>query len=187
MSKEIELTRRKVLGSAAVVGAASAGAGAGTFAYFSDDETVEDNTIGAGTLELDVGDGGGGSFSYSFSEIAPGQSTTVSATIENTGTIDAGEVLVDTSTDTGSDSNNLATQLDIDAVRWNGTEITSSVSASTVQELTNNTLELTPAPASGGNIVLEADVTFNSGAQNGYQGVSVDVDHTFTLNQVEDQ
>lgn len=185
MSKNIELTRRKVLGSAAVVGAASAGAGAGTFAYFSDDESVNDNTIGAGTLELDVGDGSGGSFSYGFSEIAPGQSATVSATIENTGTIDAGEVIVSTTTDIGSDSENLATQLNITEIRWNGSAISSP--PATVEALTSNNLELTPAPTSGSSIDLEVDVTFDSGAGNDYQDVSVDVDHTFTLNQVEDQ
>ena len=50
--KDIELTRRRVLGGAATIGAASAAAGAGTFAYFSDTESSTGNTVDAGTLNI---------------------------------------------------------------------------------------------------------------------------------------
>ncbi|GCF14650.1 hypothetical protein Harman_25850 [Haloarcula mannanilytica] len=49
----IELTRRRVLGGIATVGAASAAVGAGTFAAFSDTEESTGNTISAGTLDLE--------------------------------------------------------------------------------------------------------------------------------------
>ncbi|WP_336023153.1 YncE family protein [Halobellus salinisoli] len=70
---EFDLTRRKVLGSIGVIGAASAGAGLGTSALFSDTETFEENTITAGTLDLKVdweehyydGSSGGEYVSYS--------------------------------------------------------------------------------------------------------------------------
>ncbi|UTF52005.1 vWA domain-containing protein [Natronosalvus rutilus] len=48
----IELTRRKILGSVGAVGLAGAGAGLGTSAYFSDEETFRNNTINAGEFDL---------------------------------------------------------------------------------------------------------------------------------------
>lgn len=54
MTNEFELSRRKILGSAGIIGAAAAGAGFGTSAYFSDREVFEDNTITAGELDLRI-------------------------------------------------------------------------------------------------------------------------------------
>ncbi|MDR5671572.1 SipW-dependent-type signal peptide-containing protein [Halalkaliarchaeum sp. AArc-GB] len=48
------ISRRKVLAGLGMVGVASAGAGFGTTAYFSDEETFEGNTLTAGQLELSV-------------------------------------------------------------------------------------------------------------------------------------
>ncbi|WP_227015628.1 SipW-dependent-type signal peptide-containing protein [Haloarcula sp. JP-L23] len=48
----IELSRRKVLAGIGTVGVASAGAGLGTTAFFSDEETFEGNTLTAGKLDL---------------------------------------------------------------------------------------------------------------------------------------
>ncbi|WP_049984810.1 SipW-dependent-type signal peptide-containing protein [Halobellus rufus] len=70
---EFDLTRRKVLGSIGAIGAASAGAGLGTSALFNDQESFEENTITAGTLDLKVdweehyydGSSGGEYVSYS--------------------------------------------------------------------------------------------------------------------------
>ncbi len=50
----IGLSRRRVLGGLGAVGIASAGAGLGTTAYFSDQQTFEGNTLTAGTLALSV-------------------------------------------------------------------------------------------------------------------------------------
>ncbi|WP_338741348.1 vWA domain-containing protein [Haloplanus salilacus] len=49
---EFDLSRRKVLGAIGAIGAASAGAGLGTSALFSDQETFEDNRLVAGELDL---------------------------------------------------------------------------------------------------------------------------------------
>ncbi|MDQ2053891.1 SipW-dependent-type signal peptide-containing protein [Halobellus sp. H-GB7] len=51
---EFDLSRRKVLGALGAVGAASAGAGLGTTAYFNDTESFEGNTLTAGELDLKV-------------------------------------------------------------------------------------------------------------------------------------
>ncbi len=51
---KIGLSRRKMLVGLGAVGVASAGAGLGTTAFFSDEESFQDNTITAGQFELMV-------------------------------------------------------------------------------------------------------------------------------------
>ena len=48
----IRLSRRKMLGGVGAIGLASAGAGLGTTAYFSDEESFTDNSLTAGELDL---------------------------------------------------------------------------------------------------------------------------------------
>ncbi|WP_240729979.1 SipW-dependent-type signal peptide-containing protein [Halalkalirubrum salinum] len=48
------LSRRKLLGGLGAIGVASTGAGLGTSAYFSDEESFEDNSLEAGQLDLNV-------------------------------------------------------------------------------------------------------------------------------------
>jgi predicted ribosomally synthesized peptide with SipW-like signal peptide len=48
------LSRRKLLAGIGAIGAASAGAGLGTSAYFSDTETFQNNSLTAGTLDMSV-------------------------------------------------------------------------------------------------------------------------------------
>ena len=52
--KLYNLSRRRVLGGLGAIGLASAGAGLGTSAFFSDEETFENNTIVAGSLDMKV-------------------------------------------------------------------------------------------------------------------------------------
>ncbi|MEF8855833.1 MAG: SipW-dependent-type signal peptide-containing protein [Haloplanus sp.] len=54
MSREIDFTRRKALAALGSIGVASASAGLGTSAYFSDHETFENNQLTAGTLDMTV-------------------------------------------------------------------------------------------------------------------------------------
>ncbi|AXR76343.1 SipW-dependent-type signal peptide-containing protein [Natrarchaeobaculum sulfurireducens] len=54
MTKKIKLTRRKALAGIGAIGAASAGAGLGTSAFFSDREAFEGNTLTAGELDLRI-------------------------------------------------------------------------------------------------------------------------------------
>ncbi|MEZ3145310.1 SipW-dependent-type signal peptide-containing protein [Halobaculum sp. MBLA0143] len=49
-----DLSRRKMLAGLGAVGLASAGAGLGTSAFFSDTEELENNSITAGTLDMSV-------------------------------------------------------------------------------------------------------------------------------------
>jgi len=54
MTDEFDISRRKALAALGTIGVASAGAGLGTSAYFSDQETFENNQLVAGTLDLGV-------------------------------------------------------------------------------------------------------------------------------------
>jgi predicted ribosomally synthesized peptide with SipW-like signal peptide len=55
MSQKFNISRRKALAALGTVGVASAGAGFGTSAYFSDTESFDDNTVTAGELDMKVG------------------------------------------------------------------------------------------------------------------------------------
>ncbi len=50
----VDISRRHALGALGTIGLASAGAGIGTSAYFSDEEPYEDNQLTAGTLDMVV-------------------------------------------------------------------------------------------------------------------------------------
>jgi len=54
MTEKYDLSRRKVLGGLATIGVAGAGAGLGTSALYSDEETFVNNQITAGTTNLAV-------------------------------------------------------------------------------------------------------------------------------------
>ena len=92
-----ELTRRRVLGGVAAVGAAGTGAGVGTWAYFQDTERSTGNTIDAGTLDLKVSDsdegfGDGVSGTWTISNAEPGDSVLADATLQNAGSLEADHV-----------------------------------------------------------------------------------------------
>jgi predicted ribosomally synthesized peptide with SipW-like signal peptide len=53
--ERFDISRRKALAALGTIGVASAGAGLGTSAYFSDQETFENNQLMAGTLDVGVG------------------------------------------------------------------------------------------------------------------------------------
>ena len=85
-SSSIELNRRRVLGALGTVGVASAGAGAGTFALFSDTESSTGNSVQAGTLDLTLSNGG--SATLTASDVAPGDSGTSVLQLNNDGNLD---------------------------------------------------------------------------------------------------
>ncbi len=120
--KDIELTRRRVLGGLVTVGGASAAAGAGTFAFFSDTEDSTGNTIEAASLNLTIdgeddtetttvtatGTNGNG--------IVPGDSGSGSSSITNDGDIDGyiDVSITDASTNALADNLNVAVFIDDD-------------------------------------------------------------------------
>jgi len=127
----IELTRRRVLGGIATVGAASAAAGAGTFAFFSDTETSTDNAVQAGTVDLNSPNS---TVSYSVGdEIAPGESFTLQIETTYTGSIDGVTLnlnaqLAEPSSDPDSSNESTDNTTDLSA-----TQFASAVTASTAK------------------------------------------------------
>lgn len=93
MSNGIELTRRRALGGLATIGVASAGAGAGTMALFSDRETSSGNSVRAGTLDLLLGNGPVWSTSVG-ANLAPGDRFSGTVDLTNDGTLPADHVEV---------------------------------------------------------------------------------------------
>ncbi|WP_277555483.1 TasA family protein [Halobaculum limi] len=85
-SSSFELSRRGVLGGLVTMGAASAAAGAGTVALFSDEETSANNTVQAGTLDLTV-NGSGSNAVIDVSNVVPEGSGSDSTTLRNAGTL----------------------------------------------------------------------------------------------------
>lgn len=136
--RKIEITRRRVLGGVVTIGAASAAAGAGTFAMFSDEETSDGNTIQAGTLDLEVTEGD--TWSFGIGNAIPGESSgTASLEIQSSGSISGNHVelafdVTETeatrtegtdSGDTAPDSaEGMATLFKVDTATYNGTPLT---------------------------------------------------------------
>lgn len=84
-NKSIELTRRRALGSIAIVGAAGAGLGAGTGAYFSDSVESQDNTIEAGDIDLRTNGNNAATTTIDVGPVAPGESGSSSLQVSNVG------------------------------------------------------------------------------------------------------
>ena len=91
------MLNKKMLLSLLVIGVVSVSAGAGTWAYFTDTETSEDNTFTAGTLDLLVNGINPGETNYAFdeSDLYPGWEDTYAVTFTNDGSINAAELLMD--------------------------------------------------------------------------------------------
>lgn len=133
------LTRRRALAGVAGIGLASAGAGAGTLAYFSDSERSTGNAIETGTMELSVSNGY--TYEYSFKDVAPGDERALLQVADgewadrdlefdgdavNTGSVDADCLSVyiehETTPGEGSDASSMEEHLEIATLNWEGSE-----------------------------------------------------------------
>src|SRR4051794_5590389 len=102
-------TTRKVVGSLAIVGAAAAVAGLGTYGNFTDSSTPIDTTVSTGTLSINVAQPGGVvAIPVTTNNFVPGDSLTRAVNLVNDGGADLGSVTV-TSTLTSAPSNILTT------------------------------------------------------------------------------
>jgi len=80
----LDFTRRKALAALGSIGITSAGAGLGTSAYFSDQETFENNQLTAGTLDMTV------AWTEQYSDWSPDEGTGVSVRMYEGPTGDVG-------------------------------------------------------------------------------------------------
>jgi predicted ribosomally synthesized peptide with SipW-like signal peptide len=120
-NNDFPLSRRTVLGGLGTVGLASAGAGLGTSAYFSDTEAFRNNTLDAGSLDLYV--------DY-FSHVDQGSYGVFSVAGTNDGGDDNGDPITSELTDVKpGDSGTLAFCFEIDdnpAYLWTCGELVSN-------------------------------------------------------------
>lgn len=192
--KNLELTRRKVLGGLTAIGAASAGAGAGTMALFSDTEQSTGNTVQAGTLDLNADGGDSEVTTVTVSNAVPGDSGSDTTTLNNNGTM-AGSVDLVFSGATNDEGDNPESETETTTPGDLGDvlEVTVSVGSTQVDTGTFNTVfdgteaDANVSLASGTQKDLTIDWTLPSGAGNDIQGDSVSGDITVQLNQKDSQ
>ncbi|QLH84144.1 TasA family protein [Halosimplex pelagicum] len=193
-------SRRRVLAGLVTTGLASAAAGAGTMAAFSDTESSSGNTVQAGTLNLDIDSPG--SFSFNGS-LKPTDSTTDSVTLVSDGTID-GSLDVDVSyTEDDGDTGNqnvtaqeMAENLEITTLNYDGdrTGQIDGGSPPTLADLnsndqgsgetTANDLVNLPDPGNGTDFTVGFRL---KDVGNDFQGDGIAITFDFHLNQNDSQ
>ena len=112
----MNLSRRKVLGGITTVGAASAAAGAGTFAAFFDKRASETSTISTGTVSLQDDSATGLNLTAKKKGSSAEDAFSGSVTFEYTGNVKANFVIGMDITDTAG-SEDLASEIDLDTAK----------------------------------------------------------------------
>lgn len=199
-----KLTRRRVLGGLATVGAAGAIGGAGTMAYFSDTEESTGNSVSAGTMDLNINGDDSAVTTLDVADKAPGDSGSESHSISNSGTVDGVvDVLFSSASNNEGDTSDaegdtsspgdLGGVLEVD-VYLDDDGDTSSTGDQTVAG--SGTFDSVfdgseadanhPLPAGGSsNLVIEWEIPTTAG--NDIQGDSVSGDISVELGQVSSQ
>ena len=196
----IELNRRRVLGGLITVGGAAAAAGAGTYAWFSDEEESNDNTVTAGTLDLT----GANDEKITAKDMVPSQripssgSNTISVTYDGSSTVTPVELDFSTSLSEPTETNNtpdqsvtdLGNQLDVNTAELvqSGTPSTTvnlkaDHGVSTVADLDGLSLDAALSLSPSDSVDFNLAFTFNQNAGNDFQGDGITIEATFTAEQ----
>ncbi|MFC7142569.1 TasA family protein [Halosimplex aquaticum] len=195
-------TRRQILGSAAAIGSASAAAGAGTMAYFSDAESSTGNAVQTGTLAL----GFEGSAAFSFdTSLAPTEATSDSVTLVRSGSL-SGSLDVDVSYAESDGAGNdqdvspreVAENVEIRTLSYGGSDLRGQVDSASSpptlhdlatnahgsSESTQNDLVDLADPGTGTEFAIELYLT---DVGDSFQSDGVSIDFVFHLNQNDSQ
>jgi hypothetical protein len=191
---------RKVVGSLAIVGAAAAVAGLGTFGNFSDSSTPINTTVATGTLSIDVAQPGGViAIPVTTNNFVPGDSITRAINLVNDGGADLGSVNL-SSTLTSAPSNVLTSdnvnglQLAVRkcTVPWTqtGTAQAPAYSCTGTQTtilsgpaVNSATLSSPASQLAGGTDYLTFSISLPASADNTFQGKSASLSLVFTGTQ----
>ncbi|WP_077301347.1 TasA family protein [Virgibacillus pantothenticus] len=166
--------------------------GGGTFAYFSDQEVVE-NSFAAGTLDIGVDP----TIAFDINNLKPGDYMTRSFKMTNEGTLDISKVLMNTSF---SGTEGFEDHLRVDFLKSDG-KVIESLSGKTIRELSQiKNQDITPGfwvwwpfvqegkgiPI-GTEDTIRIKITFvdNGEDQNFLQGANLDVDFALEAHQTE--
>ncbi len=168
-------------------------AGGAAFAAFSSTATSQNNVFGSGTLTLLI-NGSNPLLTplFSIAGGVPGQKYNQEFNLSNTGSVAASSVSVTEllSTPTGDDLGDvLSVQFFIDGD--NDNEVDSGEELTGVATMNNGVWDsgvtLTGLTIlAGGNVNIEAQITFDAGAGNQYQGDSLAFNFEFTASQVNE-
>jgi len=200
------LTRRRVLGGIATVGAASAAAGAGTMAMFSDSEESTGNAVTAGTLNLDpAGSSDGSSFDMSVGNLAPDDSGKEVGYLDlaNTGSVDGildyeitgwtdfengqndAEAAVDSTAgnNAGELSNHLEFRAYVDRSPGNGARNNDAAITNGWVPLSTGRVDTNIPVDAGETVRIWVDARIPSSTGNEVQSDSIDISAEFHLDQ----
>ncbi len=184
---------RKVVGSIAIIGAAAAVAGMGTFGSFTDSTTPVDTTIASGTLSINVNQTGY-AVPVTTAGFVPGDSITRAINLVNDGSAALGSVNFTSAATAGSilttdTVNGLQLSLKSCSVPWTqgGSASAPTYACSgTTQTLTNgpavtNYGMINPASLNaGGTDYLVFSISLPTSADNTFQGKTASLSLSFT-------
>ena len=191
--KNVELTRRKVLGGLTFIGAAGAIGGAGTWAAFSDTEESTKNYVQAGTLDLTIDGANDPVVTLEVDKAAPGASGgPESSTLTNAGSLD-GNLAVEVLDVRSSEGDN-SSEAEGNTATGDGGELDQFLTvnigfgggAAVISNTANNLTGATgtgPSLASGGSSSLDMSYAVDSAATNDAQGDRVEIDVQVSLKQ----
>ncbi|MDH4617831.1 hypothetical protein JZI27_12145 [Brevibacillus sp. AY1] len=174
----------------ASVGIGAALIGGGTFAYFNDTETSNNNTFAAGTIDLrpDLN----GAAVFNIENAKPGDDWDVNYNLSNAGSLAANvNVTADYTADGNGDGSDIGTQLIVTDVQFGGQAVTVNDPNGgdlTLTDLDNANIELGALGADGAaddEKAITFKLTFKeaNAPQNEYQGDSASVNLVFEARQ----
>ena len=189
---------RKLLLTAAILGAAASIAGLGTFATFTS-STSASHTISSGTVSIALGATGSSTnrLNIDATAIAPGDTIQRSVDLTNSGTLNLASVTLTTQATTSSvldtdATNGLQMVIDKCSQAWteSGPPYTYTCGGSTSTVLSSRavvqsgvTLSNLSSLTAGSTDHLRVTLTFPSGAGNSFQNKSSTIQYTFTGTQ----
>jgi predicted ribosomally synthesized peptide with SipW-like signal peptide len=189
---------RKLLLTAAILGAAASIAGLGTFATFTS-STSASHTISSGTVSIALGATGSSTnrLNIDATAIAPGDTIQRSVDLTNSGTLNLASVTLTTQATTSSvldtdATNGLQMVIDKCSQAWteSGPPYTYTCGGSTSAVLSSRavvqsgvTLSNLSSLTAGSTDHLRVTLTFPSGAGNSFQNKSSTIQYTFTGTQ----
>jgi spore coat-associated protein N len=189
---------RKLLLTAAILGAAASIAGLGTFATFTS-STSASHTISSGTVSIALGSTGSSTnrLNIDATAIAPGDTIQRSVDLTNSGTLNLASVALTTQATTSSildtdATNGLQMVIDKCSQAWteSGPPYTYTCGGSTSTVLSSRaviqsgvTLSNLGSLTAGSTDHLRVTLTFPSGAGNSFQNKSSTIQYTFTGTQ----
>jgi hypothetical protein len=189
-------TAKKVVGSLAVIGAAAAVAGLGTFGTFTDSSTPVATTVQSGTVDINLTQPGF-AIPVTTTGFVPGDSLTRSVNLVNSGNVALGSVTLGTTVGTPSvlttdATNGLQLAVKSCSVPWTqaGTATAATYTCSGTERalasgpaVSNLTLNNPASLAAGATDYLTFAISLPTTADNTFQGKTAALSLTFTGTQ----